>query len=201
MGAYRAVVAAVVAFAATAVVTVIVLGIPYFIGLAAAIVMMVAAWLIVSALFPYDAALEGYKLDALRRVRNLQRQLSQIKDSSAKIRSTTVRENLERGCALIHEVLKLTQQKDRNSVASVAAGLAPYLSSVLGIQATYLEFQKDPDMPNRAAYMQRCEEAFESFKAIAVQNKAKALSGDLMQLMVDIKRLEPLAQPNLEGLS
>lgn len=199
MGAYRSFFAAVAAFIVAFPVTVIFIGMPFWLGLVCGGVLALAGWLIIKAAWPYDENLDGYRFDAQRRVRNLRKQMDTLRANNRRIDSESARAAITRGCELIDDVITLTQQKDPNSVASVAAGLAPFLESAKGIQSVYLELQKDTDIPGNTDRMRDCEAAFDSFKSRAKDRKVQALSGDLTQLKIDIARLKPLSEPNLEG--
>jgi hypothetical protein len=147
---------------------------------------------IVNGLFPYDASLVDYRLDAQRRVRKLNQLLDSIERMARKVRDRSAQASITRGSKVIRDVVAKTQEQDPSQVASTVAKLNGYVSSVNGILATYLLLQEDPAIPGNLKSMQDAQEGFTNFQQTAEDRMAQALSGDLLQMRTDLDSLKPL---------
>lgn len=157
----------------------------------------VGVGLIVLGVFPFDPDLAEYRLDAQRRVRKLNKLLDNIEQLAKKVANDDARVRVTRGCKVLRDIIKMTQEKDPSSVASTAASLSGYTSSVNGVLSTYLVLQDDPEIPGSKKAMQEALEGFTAFQKTAEEKKAQALKGDLLLMRADLQTLKPLPQLTL----
>lgn len=154
----------------------------------------VGATFIIHGLFPYDSSLVGYRLDAQRRVRQLNKQLDSIERMGRKVEDKDARSHIARATQVIRRIIEKTQEKEPSSVASTAASLNAYVSSVHGVLSTYLVLQDDPDIPGSRKAMLEAQEGFRVFQGTAEARMEQALKGDLVLMRADLQQMKPLPQ-------
>jgi hypothetical protein len=144
---------------------------------------------VMQALYPYREETEEYNLDAQRRVRKALASIKRIKQLARDVHDEESRAALLRGCELIPELFRKTQERASYKVAPTAARVQSYLSNIELTVRTYLDVQSDPTVwpPNSLEVGHR---GFWAFKFFAEQSMQDLNAGDVRAYEASVESLE-----------
>ena len=111
-----------------------------------ALPLSIGGYLILRGLFPENADLREYNLDARRRVKHVLASVSHIQQMARQVRDPRAQAALLQGCQIIPQLLQQTQARETTSfkLASTAANVQNYLTSVESVAEVYLRIQENP---------------------------------------------------------
>jgi hypothetical protein len=158
----------------------------------------VGVWLIVRNLFGGNADLREYNLDARRRVKNVLQTVDQIEKLAKQIKDPEAQRSLLEGCQIIPQLLQQTQARQTTSfkVASTAANVQNYLTSVEGVAEVYLRIQQNPSYFSDAdKQLAAGNQGFADFDAFALKSIQQLNAGDTAGYQANLETLRPLELP------
>jgi hypothetical protein len=173
----------------------------------AAIVAVLAAvgiGLVVRGLFPANADLREYNLDARRRVKKVFASVEEITSMAKQVTDTQAQKSLLDGCKIIPQLLTQTRQQETTSfrLASTAASVQGYLTSVESVLEVYLRIQANPDyFPGAAQQLSAGGEGFAGFESFALKSIQQLNSGDTQGYAANLETLKPLSLPELPDVT
>lgn len=171
---------------------------------AIALALAVGTGLILNNLFPYNADLSQYNHDARRRVKKVLKSVENIEKLAKQVKDGQAQKSLLAACKIIPQMLSQTQQRENVNfkLASTAANVQNYLTSVESALAVYLRIQKDPDLfSNAPQQLAAGREGFAGFEAFALQSIQQLNSGDTQGYAANLETLKPLSMPAIPQLS
>lgn len=152
--------------------------------------------LVTYALFPADPELARYQLDVRRRVRNVFRATGDVADLARKVKDPESRAALLRGCKVVHDLLELAQEKDPGNMATTAAKVGQYVTSVKEALVVHLQIEANPDyFSDPAQLLQANRQGFQSFDAFVHRSVQQLNAGEEMNLRATLRTLEPMTVP------
>jgi len=163
-----------------------------------AVLLAVGVFLIVREAFPANADLRDYNLDARRRVKKVLASVDQIKQMAAHVSDSQAANSLLDGCRIVPQLLDQTRQQESTifKLASTAANVQNYLTSVESVLEVYLRIQKDPTyFSNAAEQLAAGKEGFADFDAFAIKSIQQLNAGDTAGYAANLETLKPLSLP------
>ena len=163
-----------------------------------ALPLSIGDYLILRGLFPENADLREYNLDARRRVKRVLASVSHIQQMAKQIRDPKAQASLQQGCQIIPQLLRQTQAQQTTSfkVASTAANVQNYLTSVEGVAEVYLRIQANPSYFTDAdKQLAAGAEGFADFEAFALKSIQQLNAGDTAGYQANLETLKPLELP------
>jgi hypothetical protein len=154
--------------------------------------------LILRGLFPENADLREYNLDARRRVRRVLASVNHIEQMAKQVRDPTAQASLVQGCRIIPQLLHQTQAQQTTSfkLASTAANVQNYLTSVESVAEVYLRIQADPSYFTDAdKQLDAGAQGFADFEAFALKSIQQLNAGDTAGYQANLETLKPLSLP------
>jgi len=149
------------------------------------------------AVFPADPELAQYKLDARRRVKAVFATTNDVADLAKKVKDPESRAALQRGCRVVHDLLELAQAKDPGNMASTAAKVGQYVTSVQQALVVHLQIEANPDyFSNSAQLLAGNRQGFQSFDAFVHRSVQQLNAGEEMSLRATLRTLEPMTVPD-----
>ena len=163
-----------------------------------ALPLSIGDYLILRGLFPENADLREYNLDARRRVKRVLASVSHIQQMAKQVRDPKAQASLQQGCQIIPQLLQQTQAQQTTSfkVASTAANVQNYLTSVEGVAEVYLRIQANPSYFTDAdKQLAAGAEGFADFEAFALKSIQQLNAGDTAGYQANLETLKPLELP------
>jgi hypothetical protein len=160
----------------------------------------VGVFLILRALFPANADLREYNLDSRRRVKKVMSYVDNITKLARQVSDPTAQNSLLDACKIIPQLLTQTQQQQTTSfkIASTAANVQNYLTSVESVLTIYLRIQKDPAFfVNGDQQLAAGRKGFADFDAFALKSIQQLNAGDTAGYAANLETLEPLTLPEI----
>jgi hypothetical protein len=191
--AYSAMAAFVIAFLVTYAATK-----SYLWSFVIALPLAIGVWLILRGLFSSDPDLEAYNLDARRRVKKVLASVSHIESLAKQIRDPKAQAALLDGTRIIPQLLQQTQAQESTSfkLASTAANVQNYLTSVESVAEVYLRIQENPSYFTDAdKQLAAGAQGFEDFDAFALKSIQQLNAGDTAGYQANLETLKPLSLP------
>ena len=171
-------------------------------SLLAAFVIALPLWggvyLIMRGLFPGNDDLREYNLEARRRVKKVLASVSHIESLARQIKDPKAQASLLDGCRIIPQLLQQTQAQQTTSfkVASTAANVQNYLTSVESVAEVYLRIQADPTyFPDAGKQLAAGAQGFADFDAFALKAIQQLNAGDTAGYQANLETLRPLTLP------
>jgi len=168
-----------------------------------ALPLSVGDYLILRGLFPANADLREYNLDARRRVKKVLGSVSHIQSMAKQVRDPQAQASLVEGCRIIPQLLQQTQAQQTTSfkVASTAANVQNYLTSVESVCEVYLRIQANPSyFANAEAQLAAGAEGFADFDAFALKAIQQLNAGDTAGYQANLETLKPLELPAIPAV-
>jgi len=165
---------------------------------AIALPLAVGVALIVRGLYPVSDDLREYNLDARRRVKKVLATVDHIEKMAAQIRDPEAQRSLLEGCRIIPQLLRQTQARQTTSfkLASTAANVQNYLTSVESVTEVYLRVQENPSYFTDAdKQLEAGKQGFADFDAFALKAIQQLNAGDTAGYAADLETLKPLELP------
>jgi hypothetical protein len=159
---------------------------------------------ILRTLFPANPELRAYNLDARRRVKRVLASVDRLTKLAGQIKDPQAQSSLLEGCRIIPQLLDQTRRQETTSfrVASTAANVQNYLTSVESVAEVYLRIQKDPSFfANADAQLAAGKEGFADFQAFALKSIQQLNAGDTQGYAANLETLRPLEVPELSQLA
>jgi len=174
-----------------------------WIALVVAALFAAGVFLIMHALFPANADLRAYNLDARRRVKKVLESVDRIQKMAGQVKDPPSREALLEGCRVVPQILDETRTHETMSfkVASTAANMQNYLTSVESVLEVYLRIQQDPDFftdPDKQ--LTAGQEGFKEFQGFALKSMQQLTAGDTAGYQANLETLRPLTLPAIPAL-
>ena len=191
--AYSAMAAFVIAFLVTYAATK-----SYLWSFVIALPLAIGVWLILRGLFSSDPDLEAYNLDARRRVKKVLQTVDRIEKLAGRIKDPEAQHSLLEGCRVIPQLLQQTQAQQTTSfkLASTAANVQNYLTSVEGVAQVYLRIQENPSyFANADQQLAAGKQGFADFDAFALKAIQQLNAGDTAGYQANLETLKPLELP------
>jgi len=163
-----------------------------------ALPLSVGVYLIFRGLFPENADLREYNLDARRRVKKVLATVDHIEQMAKQVKDPKAQAALLDGCRIIPQLLKQTQAQQTTSfkVASTAANVQNYLTSVEGVAEVYLRIQANPSyFADADKQLAAGAQGFEDFDAFAIKSIQQLNAGDTAGYQANLETLKPLELP------
>jgi hypothetical protein len=158
----------------------------------------VGVYLVARGLFPPNDDLREYNIDARRRVKKVLASVSHIQSLAKQIRDPKAQASLLDGCRIIPQLLQQTQAQQTTSfkVASTAANVQNYLTSVESVAEVYLRIQANPSyFTNPDAQLAAGAQGFADFDAFALKAIQQLNAGDTAGYQANLETLKPLSLP------
>jgi hypothetical protein len=173
------------------------------IALAVSAPLALGMFLIIHTLFPANADLRAYNLDARRRVKKVLQSVDQIQKLAGQVTDAPSKQALLDGCRIIPQILDQTRTRETTSfkVASTAANIQNYLTSVESVLEVYLRIQHDPNFfadPDKQ--LAAGQEGFKEFDAFALKSMQQLTAGDTAGYQANLETLRPLTLPTIPAL-
>ena len=168
-----------------------------------ALPLSVGDYLILRGLFPANADLREYNLDARRRVKKVLGSVSHIQSMAKQVRDPKAQASLVEGCRIIPQLLQQTQAQQTTSfkVASTAANVQNYLTSVESVCEVYLRIQANPSyFSNAETQLAAGAQGFADFDAFALKAIQQLNAGDTAGYQANLETLKPLELPAMPAL-
>jgi hypothetical protein len=152
-------------------------------------------YLIMRGLVPGNTDLRDYDLDSRRRVKKVMESVSHIQQMTPQVRDLQARQSLLEACKIIPQLLKQTQEQQTTSfrVASTAANVQNYLTSVEDVLGVYLRIQQDPSFfadPDKQ--LAAGKQGFADFEAFTIKSIQQLNAGDTQGYAANLETLRPL---------
>jgi hypothetical protein len=163
-----------------------------------ALPLSIGDYLIFRGLFPRNADLEVYNLDARRRVKKVLASVSHIQSLAKQIQDPKAQASLLDGAKIIPQLLQQTQAQETTSfkVASTAANVQNYLTSVESVAEVYLRIQANPSYFTDAdKQLAAGAQGFADFDAFALKAIQQLNAGDTAGYQANLETLKPLSLP------
>jgi hypothetical protein len=163
-----------------------------------ALPLAVGDYLILRGLFPGNADLREYNLDARRRVKKVLASVDHIEQMAKQVRDPKAQASLLDGCKIIPQLLHQTQEQQTTSfkLASTAANVQNYLTSVESVCEVYLRIQADPSyFADADGQLAAGAEGFADFDAFALKAIQQLNAGDTAGYQANLETLKPLSLP------
>jgi hypothetical protein len=170
----------------------------YLAAFVIALPLSIGDWLILRGLFPGNADLREYNLDARRRVKKVLASVDHIQSMAKQVRDSKAQASLLDGCKIIPQLLQQTQAQQTTSfkVASTAANVQNYLTSVESVCDVYLRIQANPSYFTDAdKQLAAGAEGFADFDAFALKAIQQLNAGDTAGYQANLETLKPLTLP------
>ena len=169
-----------------------------------AVVLGIGVWLVVRELFPANADLREYNLDSRRRVKKVLASVDHIEKLAGRVRDVEAQRSLLEGCKVIPQLLHQTQAQQTTSfkVASTAANVQNYLTSVESVLEVYLRIQAEPTFfadPDKQ--LAAGKQGFADFEAFAVKAIQQLNAGDTAGYAANLETLKPLELPAIPAVA
>jgi hypothetical protein len=158
----------------------------------------VGVYLVARGLFPGNVDLREYNLDARRRVKKVLASVSHIESLAKQIKDPKAQASLLDGCRIIPQLLQQTQAQQTTSfkVASTAANVQNYLTSVESVAEVYLRIQANPSyFTNPDAQLAAGAQGFADFDTFALKAIQQLNAGDTAGYQANLETLKPLSLP------
>ena len=153
---------------------------------------------IVRGLFPANADLREYNLDSRRRVKKVFASVSNIQKLAGQVTDPQARKTLLEGCTIIPQLIQQTRQQETTSfkVASTAANVQSYLTSIEAVLGVYLRIQENPSFFSDAdKQLAAGKQGFADFDAFALKSIQQLNAGDTAGYAANLETLKPLTLP------
>jgi len=163
-----------------------------------ALPLSIGDYLILRGLFPENADLREYNLDARRRVKKVLASVNHIQQMAKQVRDPKAQASLQQGCRIIPQLLQQTQAQQTTSfkVASTAANVQNYLTSVESVAEVYLRIQANPSyFTDPDAQLAAGAQGFADFDAFALKAIQQLNAGDTAGYQANLETLKPLSLP------
>ena len=163
-----------------------------------ALPLSIGGYLILRGLFPENADLREYNLDARRRVKRVLASVDHIQRMAKQVRDPKAQSSLLEGCRIIPQLLQQTQAQQTTSfkLASTAANVQNYLTSVEGVAEVYLRIQANPSyFADAEKQLAAGAEGFADFEAFALKSIQQLNAGDTAGYQANLETLKPLSLP------
>ena len=168
-----------------------------------ALPLAVGALLIVHGLFPANADLREYNLDSRRRVKKVFASVSNIQKLAGQVTDPVAQKSLLDGCKIIPQVIQQTRQQETTSfkVASTAANVQSYLTSIESVLGVYLRIQQNPSFfADADKQLAAGKQGFADFDAFALKSIQQLNAGDTAGYAANLETLKPLTLPSMPTL-
>lgn len=163
-----------------------------------ALPLWLGVYLIARGLFPGNDDLREYNLDARRRVKKVLDSVSHIEELARQVKDPKAQASLLDGTKIIPQLLQQTQAQQTTSfkVASTAANVQNYLTSVEGVAEVYLRIQENPSyFTDPDKQLAAGAQGFADFDAFALKAIQQLNAGDTAGYQADLETLKPLSLP------
>jgi hypothetical protein len=167
-------------------------------SLVVALPLAIGVWLIIRNLYPGNNDLREYNLDARRRVKKVLQTVDHIEKLAGQIKDPEAQHSLLEGCKVIPQLLQQTQAQQTTSfkLASTAANVQNYLTSVEGVAQVYLRIQDNPSyFANADQQLAAGKQGFADFDAFALKAIQQLNAGDTAGYQANLETLKPLELP------
>jgi hypothetical protein len=173
-------------------------------SLVVALPLAVGVALIVRGLFPANADLREYTLDSRRRVKKVFASVSNIQKLAGQVTDPEAQRSLLDGCKIIPQLIQQTRQQETTSfkVASTAANVQSYLTSIEAVLGVYLRIQQNPSFfADADKQLAAGKEGFADFDAFALKSIQQLNAGDTAGYAANLETLRPLTLPSMPTLT
>ena len=163
-----------------------------------ALPLAVGDYLIVRGLYPANDDLRLYNLEARRRVKKVLASVDHIDRMAKQVRDPAAQRSLLEADKIIPQLLQQTQAQQTTSfkVASTAANVQNYLTSVESVAEVYLRIQADPSyFADPDKQLAAGAQGFADFEAFAVKAIQQLNAGDTAGYQANLETLRPLSLP------
>ena len=153
---------------------------------------------IVRGLFPANADLREYNLDARRRVKKVFASVANIEKLAGQVTDPGAQHSLLDGCKIIPQLIQQTKQQETTSfkVASTAANVQSYLTSIESVLGVYLRIQQNPAFfVDGDKQLAAGKQGFADFDAFALKSIQQLNAGDTAGYAANLETLKPLTLP------
>jgi hypothetical protein len=154
--------------------------------------------LLIHGLFPGNRDLREYNLDARRRVKKVLASVDHIEKLAKQVKDPDAQRSLLEGSEIIPQLLHQTQAQQTTSfkVASTAANVQNYLTSVESVADVYLRIQENPSYFTDAdKQLAAGKQGFADFDAFAHKAIQQLNAGDTAGYQANLETLKPLELP------
>jgi hypothetical protein len=167
-----------------------------------AVLLAVGVFLIFRQLFPANADLREYNLDARRRVKKVLASVDQISQMARHVSDSQAANSLMGGCKIVPQLLNQTAKQETTTfkLASTAANVQSYVTSVQSVLEVYLRIQKDPTyFQNASQQLALGRQGFADFETFCLKSIQQLNAGDTAGYAANLETLQPLTLPEISG--
>jgi hypothetical protein len=159
-----------------------------------------SAGLLTYSLAPSEPELVQYQLASRRRVRTVLKTSDQIADCARQVKDQASREALLKACDVIRDLLSLAQAKDPDNIASTAAKVGVYITSVNSAVDAQLQIEAHPEYwPNADELLTANQAGFMHFRDFAISSVQQLNQGEVTTLRANLNVLTPMSIPALSA--
>ncbi|HEX4521216.1 MAG TPA: hypothetical protein VH063_16665 [Gaiellaceae bacterium] len=169
-----------------------------------ALPLAVGVTFIVRGLFPANADLREYNLDSRRRVKKVFASVANIEKLARQVTDPQAQGSLVDGCKIIPQLIQQTKQQETTSfkVASTAANVQSYLTSIESVLGVYLRIQQNPSFfVDADRQLAAGKQGFADFDSFALKSIQQLNAGDTAGYAANLETLKPLTLPAMPTLT
>ena len=123
---------------------------------------------------------------------------TEIAGLAKQVHSDRLHQALEQGCEWVPQIMRYTQQKDPDNLATTAARIGVYLQSVHTALQQYVTMQNNPG-PDTPARLYNDGKVLEGFPEFIRTSREQLEAGDLAAYRANLHLLQPMTTKGITG--